>query len=291
MKRSCIVGLASLLLITSLAAPASAMYHPRLGRFLSRDPEGGANLHQYCSGSPAVMTDPFGLMEAGEISDHIIKDLDRKDRERARKNEEERVKAHIAKYARVQGNGCTGYTAGQKGKGGFNSGPCHYSCEGKPRGGGLCVTLRIATEDNLVAIIPVDLCFNCTRVEQKWLEVHWDQYERWARNAQKTDNPQKAAGQSDPCYCRVNVSQCTRPDGRSKFWFVEPLDQHKDCKSERPAQNEIIKWDDEFRVKKLVQFKILVPPEAYYSTEKGNQPRMDYLKTWTKSAGPPAKAD
>ena len=54
-------GLAAIALV---AADASAMYHPTLGRFLQRDPAGytnGLHLAQYARNSPLVYKDPMGL--------------------------------------------------------------------------------------------------------------------------------------------------------------------------------------------------------------------------------------
>ena len=50
--------------LAALAADASAMYHPTLGRFLQRDPIGyadGMGLHEYVRGSPVAALDPSGL--------------------------------------------------------------------------------------------------------------------------------------------------------------------------------------------------------------------------------------
>ena len=41
-------------------------YHPRLGRWISRDPagyNGGPNLYEYCKGNPIGLVDPLGLMD------------------------------------------------------------------------------------------------------------------------------------------------------------------------------------------------------------------------------------
>jgi len=62
-RRILLIGLA-LACIAALAAPASAYYNPRLGRFIQRDPTGypdGMNAYEYCSGTPVVAADPEGL--------------------------------------------------------------------------------------------------------------------------------------------------------------------------------------------------------------------------------------
>ena len=49
--------------IAIFAADGSAYYHPRLGRFLQRDPGGyvdGMNLYEYVSGAPITWVDPSG---------------------------------------------------------------------------------------------------------------------------------------------------------------------------------------------------------------------------------------
>lgn len=61
--------LAAGLLLTLLAAPATAMYSPRLGRFLQRDPIGyadGMSLYEYASSAALDTTDPEGLDAANE---------------------------------------------------------------------------------------------------------------------------------------------------------------------------------------------------------------------------------
>jgi len=59
--------LAGLAAIALLAADASAMYHPTLGRFLQRDPieyADGMNLTEYGGSAPAALADPDGLAAA-----------------------------------------------------------------------------------------------------------------------------------------------------------------------------------------------------------------------------------
>jgi len=56
--------LVTLTCVLAWAAPASAMYHPSLGRWLQRDPVGhvdGPNVYEYVAGSPADAQDPSGL--------------------------------------------------------------------------------------------------------------------------------------------------------------------------------------------------------------------------------------
>jgi len=65
MKLSHLVAvLAGLVAVAVLAADASAMYHPTLGRWLSRDPEryaDGFNMYAYARAQPMDLSDPFGL--------------------------------------------------------------------------------------------------------------------------------------------------------------------------------------------------------------------------------------
>ena len=63
MKRSSLVVLASSLLVACLASSAPAMYHPTLGRFLSRDPiryGDGMDLYEYTRSMPISAQDPLG---------------------------------------------------------------------------------------------------------------------------------------------------------------------------------------------------------------------------------------
>jgi len=56
-----LIGLVAIALV---AADASAMYHPTLGRFLQRDPVGyadGMSFYAYVSGWPTALLDPAGL--------------------------------------------------------------------------------------------------------------------------------------------------------------------------------------------------------------------------------------
>jgi len=56
--------LAVIALALLLTTEAEAMYHPRLGRFLQRDPVGyrsGSNLYAYCNAKPVQRIDPLGL--------------------------------------------------------------------------------------------------------------------------------------------------------------------------------------------------------------------------------------
>lgn len=65
MKRSRLVGLASVLLVTCLASSASAMYHPTVGRWLSRDPAGYVDgMNAYAATFAPDSTDPYGLSSA-----------------------------------------------------------------------------------------------------------------------------------------------------------------------------------------------------------------------------------
>ncbi|MBM4020462.1 MAG: hypothetical protein FJ288_19445 [Planctomycetes bacterium] len=51
--------------VLAAASPAAAMYHPTLGRWVSRDPVGytgsRANLYHYVDGNTTSKTDPRGL--------------------------------------------------------------------------------------------------------------------------------------------------------------------------------------------------------------------------------------
>lgn len=85
MKRSGLAGLASVLLVTCLTSSASAMYHPSLGRFLTRDLAGysdGMGLYEYVGSSPKSLADPSGLQYGDALgilrwtseSDHLFGD-------------------------------------------------------------------------------------------------------------------------------------------------------------------------------------------------------------------------
>ena len=53
----------------SLSATRYRNYHPTLGRWIERDPEGyvdGMSLYQYCLSNPANGTDPMGLSFLGD---------------------------------------------------------------------------------------------------------------------------------------------------------------------------------------------------------------------------------
>jgi len=61
--------LAALALTCIFTADAQAVYHPRLGRFLQRDPAeyvDGLNLYNYTRSNPVVLTDPTGGCAAEE---------------------------------------------------------------------------------------------------------------------------------------------------------------------------------------------------------------------------------
>ena len=63
MKPRMMLVVVAVLTLGSLAAPAAAMYHPRLGRFVSRDPIGyadGMGLYEYGRGQPTQALDPSG---------------------------------------------------------------------------------------------------------------------------------------------------------------------------------------------------------------------------------------
>jgi hypothetical protein len=68
MKRTALLALLSAVALASvLAADAQAVYHPRLGRFLQRDPAGyadGAGLYSYCRTNPVRRVDPMGDLSA-----------------------------------------------------------------------------------------------------------------------------------------------------------------------------------------------------------------------------------
>ena len=58
-----LVGLA----VLTAASSASAMYHPTVGRWAARDPDGNTgnnNLLEYCDGAPGLLVDPPGLSGA-----------------------------------------------------------------------------------------------------------------------------------------------------------------------------------------------------------------------------------
>jgi RHS repeat-associated protein len=51
--------------------------HPRLGRWISRDPvgyTGGINLYEYCRGNPASLVDPEGTVEHDDINPEDVRD-------------------------------------------------------------------------------------------------------------------------------------------------------------------------------------------------------------------------
>jgi hypothetical protein len=63
-RSSLLAGFVAGLALSLLAAPASAVYHPTLGRWLSRDPAGyqdGMGLYEYAASGPARWADPLGL--------------------------------------------------------------------------------------------------------------------------------------------------------------------------------------------------------------------------------------
>ncbi len=68
MRTRCVLALAAgLACIAVLAADASAMYHPTVGRFIQRDPIGYAdsvNPYQYVRGASVGATDPWGMQGA-----------------------------------------------------------------------------------------------------------------------------------------------------------------------------------------------------------------------------------
>jgi len=70
--------LAAFAAVAVLAADASAMYHPTLGRFLQRDPIGyadGMGLYEYVGEHPVSGTDPIGLRTQDEIKQAGLQSL------------------------------------------------------------------------------------------------------------------------------------------------------------------------------------------------------------------------
>ncbi len=68
MRTRCVFALAAgLACIAFLAADAAAMYHPTVGRWISRDEEfyDGLTLYQYVRSAPAGLADPSGMASGG----------------------------------------------------------------------------------------------------------------------------------------------------------------------------------------------------------------------------------
>ena len=78
MNRTCLSALLlSLLPLAAFPATASAYLHPRLGRFVSRDPAGyqdGMNSYEYVGSAPTARVDPSGEAEAVPVLAYLDED-------------------------------------------------------------------------------------------------------------------------------------------------------------------------------------------------------------------------